>query len=86
MNILITGGLGFIGSNIVSALGNEHTIDILDAYDDNYVGNRYIHRGSKGLQETNSIEKKHRELNKRYRDSLILNKYRKLDRSWSFEE
>ena len=86
MNILITGGLGFIGANIVSALGNDHTIDILDAYDDNYVGNKYIHRGSKGLQETNDLEKKHRELNKRYRYSLILNKYRNLYQSWSFEE
>jgi nucleoside-diphosphate-sugar epimerase len=34
MDILITGGLGFIGANIVNALGDEHTIDILDAYDD----------------------------------------------------
>jgi nucleoside-diphosphate-sugar epimerase len=86
MDILITGGLGFIGANIVNTLGDEHTIDILDAYDNDYVGNKYIHRGSKGLQETNSIEKKHRELNKRYRDCLVLNKYRNLYKSWSFEE
>ena len=85
MNILITGGLGFIGSHIVNALGNTNTIDILDAYDDIYVGTKYIHRGSKGLQETNTIEKKHRELNRKYREYLITGKYRTLYKSWSFE-
>ena len=57
MKILITGGMGFIGAHLVAELGRTHDIDILDGFDENYVGYKYIHRGSKGLQETNEIEK-----------------------------
>jgi nucleoside-diphosphate-sugar epimerase len=84
MHILVTGGLGFIGSHIVSALGDLHTIDILDAFDTDYVGYKYIHRGNKGLQETNNIEKKHRVLNTNYRNAIIKDKYRNVYKSWSF--
>ena len=85
MKILITGGMGFIGSNIVSALGKDHNIDILDGFTQEYVGHKYIHRGSKGLQETNSIEKKHRNLNLQYRLSLIKGCFNKLYNKHSFE-
>ena len=62
MNILITGGLGFIGSHLVWELSKNHTIDIIDKFNDSYVSYRYIHRGKKGLQKTNTIEKRHRRL------------------------
>ena len=32
MNILITGGLGFIGSYLVHELSKNHTIDIIDKF------------------------------------------------------
>ena len=38
MRILITGGFGFIGSHLVNCLGKEHVIDIVDGFDENYVG------------------------------------------------
>ena len=76
MRILITGGFGFIGSHLVNCLGKEHIIDIVDGFDENYVGYKFIHRGSKGLQETNAIEKKHRQLNLKYRINLIRGMYR----------
>ena len=76
MRILITGGFGFIGSHLVNCLGKEHVIDIVDGFDENYVGYKFIHRGSKGLQETNAIEKKHRQLNLKYRIKLIRGMYR----------
>ena len=52
MKILITGGLGFIGSHLVSELGRNNHVDILDGFTNEYPGHKYIHRGSKGLQET----------------------------------
>ena len=36
MKILITGGLGFIGSHLVASLSNDHTIDIIDNFNCNY--------------------------------------------------
>lgn len=75
MRILITGGLGFIGSHLVNMLGDKHDIDIVDGFSQDYEGYKYIHRGNKGLDECNEIEKKHRELNLKYRLSLINNKY-----------
>jgi len=85
MKILITGGFGFIGSNLVAALGKEHEIDILDGFTQDYVGHKYIHRGSKGLQETNDIEKKHRNLNLKYRLSLIKGCFNKVFNNHSFQ-
>ena len=76
MKILITGGLGFVGSHLVAALGKNHVIDIVDGFTPDYPGHKYIHRGSKGLQETNSIEKFHRNLNLRYRLNLVKDNYR----------
>tara|TARA_R100000329_G_scaffold140575_2_gene122928 strand:- start:623 stop:1558 length:936 start_codon:yes stop_codon:yes gene_type:complete len=76
MRILITGGLGFIGSHLVNSLGKQHVIDIVDGFDENYVGYKFIHRGSKGLQETNDIEKKHRKLNLHYRVNKVRGMYR----------
>ena len=42
--------------------------------------NKYIHIGNKGLQQTNSIESYHRNINLRYRLDLINLKFRKLYR------
>ena len=56
MKILITGGLGFIGSHLVASLSNDHTIDIIDNFNEAYVSYRFIHRGTRGLQEVNPIE------------------------------
>ena len=75
MRILITGGLGFIGAHLVASLGYKYDVDILDGFTKNYVGHKYIHRGSKGLQETNRIEKYHRELNLKYRLQLIKGRF-----------
>ena len=48
MKILITGGLGFIGSHLVSELGQVHEIEILDGFTQDYLGFTHIHRGSAG--------------------------------------
>ena len=56
MKILITGGLGFIGSHLVATLSNHHTIDIIDNFNEAYPGYQYIHRGNQGLQKINKIE------------------------------
>ena len=85
MNILITGGLGFIGSHLVWELSNNHTIDIIDKFDDSYVSYQYIHRGKKGLQKTNTIEKRHRRLALRYRIDLVKGRFRKLYKQWTFD-
>ena len=63
MKILITGGLGFIGSHLVNQFGKTHEVDIVDGFNLNYVGFKYIHRGKQGLQLVNEIESKHRTLN-----------------------
>ena len=44
MKILITGGLGFVGSHLVYELGQKHKVDIIDGFDRNYVGFKYIHK------------------------------------------
>tara|TARA_Y100001972_G_scaffold123576_1_gene171087 strand:+ start:725 stop:1660 length:936 start_codon:yes stop_codon:yes gene_type:complete len=85
MKILITGGLGFIGAHIVAELGQNHDIDVLDGFDLTYVGFKYIHRGSRGLEEVNDIELKHRTLNLKYRLDLIKDKVKEIHRSNSFE-
>jgi nucleoside-diphosphate-sugar epimerase len=85
MKILVTGGMGFIGSHLVNQLSKDHEIDILDGFTTQYVGYKYIHRGSKGLQETNEIEKRHRETNLKYRLSLIRNKYNKIFNEHAFD-
>ena len=84
MKILITGGLGFVGAHLVSALGKKHEIDIVDGFDLEYPGYKYIHRGSKGLDTTNQIEAKHRRQNLAYRLDLLKDKYRKIHRHHSF--
>ena len=86
MKILITGGLGFIGAHLVAELGQTHHVDIIDGFDRNYVGYKYIHRGTKGLQETNEIEKRHRELNLRYRISLVSEKFKNFWKQWTYED
>ena len=84
MNILITGGLGFIGSHLVSELSKYHIIDIIDNFNESYPSYKYIHRGNKGLQKTNIIEQKHRQLALKYRLELVKGKFRKLYRQWTF--
>ena len=86
MKILITGGFGFIGSHLVAELGRNHHVDIIDGFTRNYVGYKYIHRGTKGLQETNEIEKRHRELNLRYRISLVSEKFKNFWNQWTYED
>ena len=85
MKILITGGLGFIGAHLVNELGQIHEVDIVDGFDLDYVGFKYIHRGSQGLQPINEIEAKHRTLNLKYRLGLIKEKVKEIHRSNSFE-
>lgn len=86
MKILITGGMGFIGAHLVAELGRTHDVDILDGFTDEYVGYKYIHRGTKGLQETNEIEKRHRKLNLKYRIDLVKGKFNQYYKKWSFED
>ena len=86
MKILITGGLGFIGAHLVSELGQKHDVDILDGFTEDYVGYKYIHRGTKGLQETNEIEKRHRRLNLKYRIELVKGRFNQFYKKWSFED
>ena len=86
MKILITGGLGFVGSHLVAALGKNHVVDIVDGFTPEYPGHKYIHRGSKGLQETNNIEKYHRNLNLKYRLNLVKDNYRFLYRTNSYTQ
>ena len=85
MYILITGGLGFIGSHLVWELSKNHTIDIIDKFDDSYVGYKYIHRGKQGLQKINVLEKRHRQLALRYRVDLVKGRFRKLYKQWTFD-
>jgi len=85
MKILVTGGLGFIGAHLVSNLGQNNHVDILDGFTHDYVGYKYIHRGTRGLEETNEIEKRHRELNLKYRLDLIKGKFNKIYNNHSFQ-
>jgi len=84
LRILITGGLGFVGSHLVAALGANHIVDIVDGFSPDYPGHKYIHRGNRGLDETNSIEQKHRNLNLQYRLELIRDKFNLFFRHHSF--
>ena len=84
MKILITGGLGFIGSNLVAELGKNHEIDIVDGFTNEYLGYTHIHRGSKGLDNLNDIEKKHRDLNLKYRLNIIKGKFKNIYNHWSY--
>jgi nucleoside-diphosphate-sugar epimerase len=84
MNILVTGGRGFIGSHIVNLLKEKHTITILDAWSFEYPGYKYIHRGKNGLELINGIETVHRLAAKKYRDSLT--KDIKVIKNWTFED
>lgn len=84
MRILITGGLGFVGSHLVSALGDNHVVDIVDGFSQDYPGHKYIHRGNRGLEEANEIEQKHRQLNLQYRLELVRNKFNLYFRHHSF--
>lgn len=84
MKILVTGGKGFIGSHIVNLLKLDHQLTILDNWDYDYPGYKYIHRGKDGLQLINGTETSHRLSAKKFRDSLI--KDIKLIRGWTFED
>ena len=84
MNILITGGKGFIGSAIASVLKQEHNILILDNWSYTYPGFCAIHRGKQGLQKASDLELKHRRQAAKYRDSLIKNI--EVFKGWSFQD
>ncbi len=84
MKILITGGLGFIGSHLVSELGRTNHVDIVDGFNSDYVGYKYIHRGSRGLELCNEIEQKHRSQALNYRLQLIKNKHKDIFRHDSY--
>ena len=84
MKILITGGLGFIGSRLVAELGQTHHVDIVDGFSTDYVGYKYIHRGSRGLELCNEIEQKHRSQALNYRLQLIKKNHRNIFRYDSF--
>lgn len=84
MKILITGGLGFIGSHLVAELGQTHHVDIVDGFSTDYVGYKYIHRGSRGLELCNEIEQKHRSQALNYRLQLIKKNHRYIFRYDSF--
>jgi nucleoside-diphosphate-sugar epimerase len=86
VKILITGGLGFIGSHLVAEFGHKHSVDIQDAFSQEYMSYKMIHRGSQGLQPINEIERKHREANLQYRLNLIKGKFKNLHRWWTFKQ
>ena len=86
MKILITGGFGFVGSHLVYELGQKHKVDIIDGFSRNYMGFKYIHRGNQGLQETNDIEKYHREINLKYRIGLISEKFDNFWNQWTYDD
>tara|TARA_Y100001938_G_scaffold148474_1_gene232264 strand:+ start:2320 stop:3252 length:933 start_codon:yes stop_codon:yes gene_type:complete len=85
MKILITGGLGFIGSHLVYKLKN-HEITILDKFGYSYPGYKKIYRGSKvGIGNISKLEQYHRDLNIKYRLDLIKKTKAKIIRAWSYE-
>ena len=64
MKILITGGLGFIGSHLAYELDKTNSITIMDNFDLNYPGYAKIFRGSKqGVTRISKLEEYHREIN-----------------------
>ena len=70
MNILITGGKGFIGAHLVYSLKDRHNITVLDGWTKNYPGFKAIHRGKNGLKEASALELKHRNIAASYRNLL----------------
>ena len=87
MNILITGGLGFIGSHLSYELDKNHNITIMDNFDLNYPGYAKIFRGPKqGVTRISKLEEFHREINVKYRFELIKKSKASVHRQWSFEK
>ena len=67
MKILITGGLGFIGSHLAYELDKTNSITIMDNFDLNYPGYAKIFRGSnQGVTRISKLEEYHRELIVKY--------------------
>ena len=86
MNILVTGGLGFVGAHLAQALLPKHNLFSIDKFNEHYPGYAKIHRGAKGLQPVNEIEARHRKLNWEYRQELIADfPGTQAERCWSFE-
>ena len=86
MNILVTGGLGFVGAHLAQALLPKHNLFSIDKFNEHYPGYAKIHRGAKGLQHVNEIEARHRKLNWEYRQELIADfPGTQAERCWSFE-
>ena len=87
MKILITGGLGFIGSHLSYELDKNHNITIMDNFDLNYPGYAKIFRGPKqGVTRISKLEEYHREINVKYRFELIKKSKASVHRQWSFEK
>ena len=73
MKILITGGIGFIGSHLVNILKEDHEIVILDNFDANYPGYSKIYRGKiLGVVNATKLEMSHRRRNTKYKLKLII--------------
>ena len=87
MKILITGGLGFIGSHLSYQLDKNHNITIMDNFDLNYPGYAKIFRGSnQGVTRISKLEEYHREINVKYRFELIKKSKASVHRQGSFEK
>lgn len=84
MNILITGGKGFIGSAIANSLKESHNITILDNFSFEYPGYKYIYSDQGFLKLLTGIDSKHRLSAKKHRDSLISGI--KIINCWSYED
>ena len=84
MFIIITGGLGFIGSHLAEHFSKKgHLICIMDSFNVQHFTFQKIHRGSKGLQDINEIEYKHRLQAYHYRRNL--GQRSQYHRLWSYE-
>ena len=82
MKILITGGLGFIGSHLIEQFKDKHEIFILDNFNKNYPIFRMCNRGIWNLRSTNMIDHDSKRAAWRYRQY----KYQDIEiiRDWSF--